>query len=161
STGIYLCPSDGQNQTIFIDDGQPRNNTNYGFNRGDWYVWGVSPTAPKPNSPFRANACVNLAAVTDGLSNTIFAADVKSHTPYLLNCSGLLYSPLSTTPMPGPNDSPAIIPQYTSCSGGISELRLDSGHSEWEDGNTSQAGFTFAWPPNTQTPGALGGVKVP
>jgi prepilin-type processing-associated H-X9-DG protein len=86
---------------------------------------------------------------------------VKSHTPYLLNCTGLSYSPLSTTPMPGPNDSPALIPQYTSCSGGISELRLDSGHSEWEDGNTSQAGFTLAWPPNKQTPGTFGGASVP
>jgi prepilin-type N-terminal cleavage/methylation domain-containing protein/prepilin-type processing-associated H-X9-DG protein len=157
----YLCPSDGQNQSIFIDDGQPRNNTNYGFNRGDWYVWGVSPSAPRPNSPFRANACVTFAGVTDGLSNTIFAADVKSHTPYLLNCTGLIYSPLSTTPMPAPNDNPAIIPQYTSCSGGIAELRPDSGHSEWEDGNTSQAGFTFAWPPNKQTPGTIGNVSVP
>ena len=111
ATSIYLCPSDGQNQTIFIDDGQPRNNTNYGFNRGDWFVWGVSATTPKPNSPFRANSCVNLAGVTDGLSNTIFAAEVKSHTPYLLNCTGLSFSPLSATPMPGPNDSPATIPQ--------------------------------------------------
>src|ERR1700749_4076668 len=40
TVATYLCPSDGQNRTIFIDDGQPRNNTNYGFNRGDWYVWG-------------------------------------------------------------------------------------------------------------------------
>ena len=160
ATAIYLCPSDGQNQMIFIDDGQPRNNTNYGFNRGDWYVWGVSSTAPPPNSPFRANSCVNLAGVTDGLSNTIFAADVKSHTPYLLNCSGLTYSPLVRQPMPGPNDNPATIPQYTSCSGSIAELRPDSGHSEWEDGNTSQAGFTTAWPPNKQTPGSFGGVSV-
>ena len=61
-TATYLCPSDGQNRSIFIDDGQPRNNTNYAFNRGDWYVWGVSASATQPNSPFRANACVRLAA---------------------------------------------------------------------------------------------------
>src|SRR5215813_10142130 len=29
SIATYMCPSDGQNQVIFIDDGQPRNNTNY------------------------------------------------------------------------------------------------------------------------------------
>src|SRR5262245_8176445 len=67
STATYLCPSDGKNQAIFIDDGQPRNNTNYGFNRGDWYVWGVAAWAPPPRSPFRTNACVGLAAITDGL----------------------------------------------------------------------------------------------
>jgi prepilin-type N-terminal cleavage/methylation domain-containing protein/prepilin-type processing-associated H-X9-DG protein len=161
SVATYLCPSDGQNQVIFLDDGQPRNNTNYAFNRGDWYVWGVTSGAPQPNSPFRANQCVRLAGITDGLSNTLFASDVKTHTPYLLNCSGLSYSPLSGPKMPGPNDNPATIPQYTSCSGSIAELRPDSGHSEWEDGNTSQAGFTTAWPPNKATPGTFGGVSVP
>jgi prepilin-type N-terminal cleavage/methylation domain-containing protein len=89
SIATYMCPSDGQNQVIFIDDGQPRNNTNCAFNRGDWYVWGVSSGAAQPSSPFRANRCGPLAGITDGLSDTLFAADVKSHTPYLLNCSGL------------------------------------------------------------------------
>jgi prepilin-type N-terminal cleavage/methylation domain-containing protein/prepilin-type processing-associated H-X9-DG protein len=161
SVATYLCPSDGQNRKIFLDDGQPRNNTNYGFNRGDWYVWGGSAAAPDPSSPFRANASVPLASVADGLSGTIFAAEVKTHTPYLLNCSGLVYAPLNTRAMPGPNDSPSTIPQYSGCGGGSSELRPDSGHSEWEDGNTSQAGFTTAWPPNKVTPGVFGGVAVP
>ncbi len=156
----YLCPSDGQNQVIFLDGGQPRNNTNYAFNRGDWYVWGRTLGAPQPNSPFRANRCVPLAGIADGLSNTLFAAEVKSHTPYLLNCSNLFFTPLNSPPMPGPNDNPATIPQYTSCSGPLAELRPDSGHSEWEDGNTSQAGFTTAWPPNTATPGSFNGVPV-
>jgi prepilin-type N-terminal cleavage/methylation domain-containing protein/prepilin-type processing-associated H-X9-DG protein len=157
----YLCPSDGKNQVIFIDDGQPRNNTNYGFNRGDWYVWGGSTSALPPGSPFRANASVPLTSVNDGLSNTLFAAEVKTHTPYLLNCSGLRYAPLGTQPMPGPNDSPSAVGPYTACSGSLAELRPDSGHSEWEDGNTSQAGFTTAWPPNKVTPGRFGGTSVP
>lgn len=160
-TATYLCPSDGQNTTIFVDDGQPRNNTNYGFNRGDWYVWGGSAAAPPPNSPFRANVSVTLAQVTDGLSNTLFAADVKTHMPYLLNCSGLVYAPLTSSPAPGPNADPSSVPQYASCAGSIAELRPDSGHSEWEDGNTSQAGFTTAWTPNKVTRGSFNGVLVP
>jgi hypothetical protein len=63
----YFCPSDGQNRVIFIDEGQPRNNTNYAFNRGDWFVWGGSASAPQPGSPFRVNVTVLIAAVTDGL----------------------------------------------------------------------------------------------
>jgi prepilin-type N-terminal cleavage/methylation domain-containing protein/prepilin-type processing-associated H-X9-DG protein len=157
----YLCPSDGKNQVVFVDGGQPRNNTNYAFNRGDWYVWGGSASAPQSGSPFRANTSVPLASVTDGLSNTLFAAEVKTHTPYLLNCSGLRYAPLAVPPMPGPNDSPATVAAYSGCSGGPAELRPDSGHSEWEDGNTSQAGFTTAWPPNKVTPGRFGGTTVP
>jgi prepilin-type N-terminal cleavage/methylation domain-containing protein/prepilin-type processing-associated H-X9-DG protein len=157
----YMCPSDGHNQEIFVDDGQPRNNANYAFNRGDWYVWGVSPSAPQPSSPFRANYSVRLAAVTDGLSNTMFSAEVKTHTPYLLNCTGLTYAPIGPQPIPTPFDNPASIPQYTSCSGSIAELRLDSGHAEWEDGNTSQAGFTTAWPPNKVTPASFNGTSAP
>jgi prepilin-type processing-associated H-X9-DG protein len=103
---------------------------------------------------------VSLGGVPDGLSNTIFAAEVKSHTPYLLNCSGLLYSPLTASPRPGPNDNPASIPHYAGCSGSLAELRPDSGHAEWEDGNTSQAGFTTAWTPNKVTPGSFGGTTV-
>jgi len=157
---VYLCPSDSKNQDVFIDNGQPRNNTNYVFNRGDWFVWGGRLSSAQPNSPFRANYSVPVAGVTDGLSNTIFAAEVKTHTPYLLNCSGLLYFPLNSVAMPGPNDSPSSIGQYVNCGGSLSELRPDSGHSEWEDGNTSQAGFTTAWPPNKVTPGRFGGMFV-
>jgi prepilin-type N-terminal cleavage/methylation domain-containing protein/prepilin-type processing-associated H-X9-DG protein len=157
----YLCPSDGRNNQIFLDDGQPRNNTNYGFNRGDWFVWGGRNSQLQPSSPFRANRCVSFAEITDGLSNSLFAAEVKSHTPYLLNCSGLLYAPLGRQQSPGPGDNPASVPQYAGCTGPISEFRSDSGHSEWEDGNTSQAGFTTAWTPNKITPGVYGGKAAP
>ena len=156
----YLCPSDPQNQVIFLDGDQPRNNTNYAFNRGDWYVWGGLVSSTPPNAPFRANACVRFASITDGLGTTLLATEVKTHTPYLLNCSGLVYSPLSANPMPSPTDSPSVIRQYTECSGSLAELRPDSGHSEWEDGNTSQTGFTTAWPPNTITPGRFGAISV-
>jgi prepilin-type N-terminal cleavage/methylation domain-containing protein/prepilin-type processing-associated H-X9-DG protein len=159
-TSTFMCPSDSRNQVIFIDGAQPRNNTNYAFNRGDWYVWGGAAAASPPNSPFRVNVSVRLAAVTDGLSNTLFVAEVKTHQPYLLNCTGLVYAPLAAATIPAPGDSPTSIAQYTNCSGSLAELRRDSGHSEWEDGNTSQAGFTTAWPPNKVTPGQFGAIAV-
>jgi prepilin-type N-terminal cleavage/methylation domain-containing protein/prepilin-type processing-associated H-X9-DG protein len=159
-TATFMCPSDARNQVVFIDGTQPRNNTNYGFNRGDWYVWGGAGAAPPPNSPFRVNVSVRIAAITDGLSNTLFVAEVKTHQPYLLNCTGLRYAPVASTAVPSPGDNPASISQYTSCSGITAELRPDSGHSEWEDGNTSQAGFTTAWPPNKVTPGQFGASSV-
>ncbi|WP_435010613.1 DUF1559 domain-containing protein [Tundrisphaera lichenicola] len=157
----YFCPSDGQNRVIYVDDGQPRNNTNYAFNRGDWYVWGGAGSSPAPRAPFQVNRSMPIAGVTDGLSNTIFAAEVKSHTPYLKDCSGLVYAPVGSMPIPGPFDALSAIAQYTSCAGSGAELRADSGHSEWEDGNTSQAGFTTAWPPNKVTPGRFGSTSVP
>ena len=104
---------------------------------------------------------VRLAAITDGLSNTLFAAEVKTHTPYLLNCSGLVYAPLAPCPSrlrmrslrasPSTRHAPAALPSFA-------RLRATS---EWEDANTSQAGFTTAWPPNMVTPGSFGAVSVP
>ena len=157
-TATYLCPSDPKAAQIFDDDGLLRNNTNYGFNRGDWYVWGGAAQAPAPSSPFRANEAVRLAAMTDGLSGTVLAAEVKTHTPYFLNCAGLLFAPLGARPMPGANADPTTVAQYAGCVGPLAEVRPDSGHSEWEDGNTSQAGFTTAWTPNRATPGRSGGA---
>lgn len=113
-----------------------------------------------PNAPFRDNDCVKSASITDGLGNSLLATEVKTHTPYLLNCTDLVYAPLSANPMPGPTDSPSVIRQYSECSGPPAELSPDSGHSEWEDGNTSQTGFTTAWPPITITPGRFGAISV-
>src|SRR5207302_7878116 len=62
-TNTYLCPSDPNNTTVFVDGTLIRNNTNYGVNRGDWYVWGGSSGAPAPSSPFPANAAQPLAAL--------------------------------------------------------------------------------------------------
>jgi prepilin-type N-terminal cleavage/methylation domain-containing protein/prepilin-type processing-associated H-X9-DG protein len=152
----FLCPSDPEAQTIYIDDGLRRHNTDYGFNRGDWFVWSGADTGPPPKSPFRTNRPVRLAEVRDGLSGTLFMAEVKSHTPYFRNCSGLVYAPMVSAPMPSPDDDPNTIAQYQSCVGPIAQLKPDSGHSEWEDGNASQSGFTTAWTPNRRTPGRFG-----
>jgi prepilin-type N-terminal cleavage/methylation domain-containing protein len=156
----YLCPSDPQNRVIFLDDTQPRNNTNYAVNRGDWFVWGGRSSTIQPSSPFRVNTSVGLAAISDGTSNTILASEVRTHIPYLMNCAGLTYAPVGSQPIPDPNAKPSSIEQYATCGGSGSELRADSGHSEWEDGNTSQAGFTFAWTPNKVTPGIYNGTSV-
>jgi prepilin-type N-terminal cleavage/methylation domain-containing protein/prepilin-type processing-associated H-X9-DG protein len=156
----YLCPSDGRSHEIFIDDDLKRNNTNYGFNRGDWYVWGGTPNVPPPNAPFRTNVTVRFAEFADGLSNTLLAAEVKSHFPYLRNCSGLVYAPLNGTPQPLPNVDPSSIPQFQGCSGPIAQLKPDAGHAEWEDGNVNQSGFTTAFPPNKRTPGSFAGTVL-
>ncbi len=154
-TSTFLCPSDPLNRTIFVDDGVNRANTNYGVNRGDWYVWGGRVSSVPPQSPFRTNVSVRFAELTDGMSQTLFVAEVKSRFPYLRKCSGLLFQPVSGPPRPDTSANPATIAQYTTCSG---EIKPDAGHAEWEDGNVNQSGFTTAWTPNRKTPGAFGGI---
>ena len=100
--------------------------------------------------------------LTDGLSSTILAAEVKTRFPFLMDCGGLSFAPINSQPIPFPSASPASIPQYTSCSGGQAELRPDYGHAGWEDGNIPESGFTTAWTPNKRTPGQFsGGTAFP
>jgi prepilin-type N-terminal cleavage/methylation domain-containing protein/prepilin-type processing-associated H-X9-DG protein len=155
-TSVYLCPSDDRSHQIFVDDDLMRNNTSYGVNRGDWFVWSGRDQGPQPVGPFRVNRSVSLSEVRDGLSGTIFAAEVLSHTVYVRNCDGLLMAPLASRPKPTPNDDPGTIAQYQSCVGAMAQVKPDAGHAEWEDGNVNQSGFTTAWTPNRRTPGRFG-----
>ncbi len=160
-TATFLCPSDPSTGKVFVDDGVNRANTNYGMNRGDWYVWGGLVSKQAPRAPFRTNESFPFSSFTDGLSSTMVVAEVKCGFPYLRNCSGLVYAPLNSTPIPGTDASAAMIAQYTSCSGGIAEIKPEAGHAEWEDGNVNQSGFTTAWTPNKKTPGQFGGISYP
>ncbi len=157
-TNTFLCPSDPNIATTFVDDGVKRANTSYGMNRGDWYVWGGRLSSVPPQSPFRTNTSVRFSELTDGLSQTLMVAEVKTRFPYLRKCTGLVYQPVNATPRPDTSANPATIARYTSCSG---EIKSDAGHAEWEDGNVNQSGFTTAWTLNKKTPGSFGGVMYP
>lgn len=152
----FLCPSDPESTRIYVDDDLRRHNTRYGFNRGDWCVRSGSDGGPAPASAFRVNRPVRLAEVRDGLSGTLFLSEVLSRPLYFRNCSGLVDAPMAAGPMPATAADPKTIAQYPSGVGPIAQMQPDSGHSEWEDGNTNQSGFTTAWAPNRRTPGRLG-----
>ncbi len=161
-TSTFLCPSDPRKDDSLLEDGLTRKNTNYGVNRGDWYVWGGRVSAVSPRSPFRTNVSVRFSELTDGLSSTILAAEVKTRFPFLMDCGGLSFAPINSLPIPPPSASPSSIPQYTSCPGDQAELRPDYGHAGWEDGNIPESGFTTAWTPNKSTPGRFsGGMAFP
>lgn len=159
--GVYLCPSDPRSGDRFLDDDLLRFNTNYGVNRGAWYLWGGLSQPASPGSPFQVNRSVGLKEVTDGLSHTLFAAEVKTRIPYLRNCSGLVYAPVNNVPTPTPFDDPSRVAQYQSCTGPIAEIKPTAGHAEWDDGNANQSGFTTAWTPNRATAGMMDGVFYP
>jgi prepilin-type N-terminal cleavage/methylation domain-containing protein/prepilin-type processing-associated H-X9-DG protein len=157
----FLCPSDPQTERPYPDDDLIRNNNNYGFNRGSWYVWGGFNGPSGPPAPFRTNISVKLSQISDGLSKTLFAAEAKCHQDYIRNCDGLIFQPLNAIPAPTPDQSSLVVSQYVSCSGSEAKPKPDNGHSEWEDGNVPHTGFTTAWTPNKKTPGSFGGVDYP
>lgn len=152
SVGYFLCPSDPKAYERRYDANHV--NTNYGFNRGDWYAWGGLDSTIRPSGAFYPNSHTRIGDVIDGTTNTVFVAEVKCHFPYVRNCRNIAYEPISSAPQPLPSDDPSTIEVYTRCTSG--EFK-DTGHAEMIDGAAHHSGFTTAWPPNKKTGGSFGG----
>jgi prepilin-type N-terminal cleavage/methylation domain-containing protein len=159
---LFICPSDPRGTDMrphsLSGISTPVSGTNYGWNTGDWYVFGgvgAAALGAQPRSPFFVNSRIRLNGVVDGTTKTIVAAEVKTFQAYIRDCGGLstVTNPAS---IPADNADPTSISEYASgCS-----LQLDSGHTEWCDGHVHQSGFTFAWPPNKRIVRLSSGVEL-
>jgi len=152
---VFLCPSDpnmdartafpaftGLNATACV--------TSYGFNEGDWYVWG-GIGSPHTRGAFEPNRSLRTSNFLDGLSNTIIATDVKIYQPYY-RCSGGLANINTPTTLPSPTADPfTVAPEY-----GGSGCSFGHDHGFWADGNAHETAMTTAWPPNKQILGKNG-----
>ncbi len=141
---LYLCPSDGRDESR-VDGGVTFYPTNYGFNIGTWLGLDQQ-TAQGGDGAFGYNLRHSFAAITDGLSNTLGAADVKSFTPALMDGG---QPAASFTPPPDQ-------PQQVSTYGGLFDK--DYCHTQWVTGRTLQSGLTTTFPPNTKVMHTVGGV---
>ncbi len=130
-----LCPSEVRDE-MRLKNGDPYHYPlNYGVNCGVWKVF--DPTDQTGGSgAFFPNSGLGTRNFGDGLSNTLMLAEVKGWTPY--------YRDLTTGPAIPVNDTDEI------CSLGGGKFKTESGHTEWVDGRTHQAGFTTAFTPNTK-----------
>jgi prepilin-type processing-associated H-X9-DG protein len=81
-----------------------------------------------------------MVGITDGTSNTIGAADMKSFTPALLDGGQ----------PPGPNAPVPSTPAQVVAYGGTFDP--DYCHTQWVAGRTLQSGMTTTFPPNTIVP---------
>lgn len=150
--GSYLCPSE-VNDVVRVNPstGVPRDYpANYAVNFGTWKIY--DPTnGTGSDGAFHPNSNLSPANFTDGLSNTLCAAEVKAYTPYVRN----------TTVDPGaaPPASPNFAASLTGdgcCIG--PDVQQKTGHTEWADGLCQQSGFTTVFPPNTVIPYVAGGA---
>lgn len=152
---VFVCPSDPLASAHRYGEGH--HNINYAVNRGDWYVFGgLASNLPAPNAPFFVNSSVSSAQIHDGVSKTLFLAEVKARMPYIRDIPELTYEPSTSTQQPLPTDDPVSVPSYRQGGG---SYKADTGHSEWHDGGSHQTGFTTAWPPNKMTGGSRGADK--
>ncbi|MBW3540447.1 MAG: DUF1559 domain-containing protein [Planctomycetes bacterium] len=139
----FLCPSE------INDRGRPDGAIfhypiNYAVNVGFWFIFDRN-TGQAGNGATHPNARIRDAHFTDGMSNTLGAAEVKAWNPYFReggNPAALGAPPPAT---------PAAVAAY----GG--DFKRDSGHTEWVDGHAHQTGFTTTFGPNTFVPYTNGG----
>jgi prepilin-type N-terminal cleavage/methylation domain-containing protein/prepilin-type processing-associated H-X9-DG protein len=162
---FLFCPSDPGSH---IDDGTLGNTltatTSYGTCDGDWYVysiiWGATNSiGPQNKTLFGPNFSRPIAAVTDGLSNTLMAsegyighAQMRSclNTPAVPSDASVgTWSPYNV-PAPGPNSTAALLALINSCGTGTGKVKAGGpiGHTRWCNGGVYYSGFTTAMPPN-------------
>lgn len=141
---LFRCPSDPKTGTRF-DGGVEFAPNNYGFNIGTWLGLDQQ-TARGGDGAFGYNMTHSFGAITDGLSNTLCAADVKSFTPALFDGGN------PAAPFTPPPDTPTQVVAY----GG--SFDPDYCHTQWVTGRTLQSGLTTTFPPNTQVLYSTGGV---
>lgn len=129
-------------------------------NRSNYLAWGLLelPGRKKELSVYGTEAYyagpagrLRPTSITDGLSNTLCAAEVKAFTSYVRNTSD-----------PGPVVPTSTAQIATMSAGG--QLKLgpalndNTGHTEWPDGRVHHSGFTTIFTPNTVVPFTTGGI---
>lgn len=141
---IYLCPSE-------INDRARQTPTlmhyplNYCFNEGTWFIYDPVSGAVG-DGVFHPNRAFRSADITDGLSQTLAAAETKAYQPNLWDA----FNP-STLNIPPPAD-PAALAAYF---GGTFD---SNGHTEWVEGDVHETGFTTTFVPNARVPYTNSGI---
>jgi len=138
----YQCGSDPNSNTLCDSDPEEGlvRPVSYGFNFGTWFVFDPKTREGSDGSFFPGSA-LGPASITDGLSNTLMAAEVKTFQPMFVNTA----DPGPTTPT-----SPAALSGWA----GAAEFELgpalnqNGGHTEWCDGNVHDTGITTLFTPN-------------
>ncbi len=152
SISAYICPSEVR-PLAFPHDYGFAGVVDYGVSQGDWFVWGGF-NGPQNRSAFGPNRSRRLAEFTDGLSQTMLAAEVKTNQASS-NCRHTtLPSVNDPNAIPSPTADPYMVaPEYDN--GACVTQNQFEFHTEWSDGNVHAAGFTTAWPPNKVILGRL------
>jgi prepilin-type N-terminal cleavage/methylation domain-containing protein/prepilin-type processing-associated H-X9-DG protein len=158
----FLCPSEINRQAYSSTSAttgltSTYGVSNYGWNVGVWYSFGgyalQTPTAGAVGS----NLGRTFASITDGLSNSLLASEVKTYTPAYHDCGTIPNgAPSGASAYP---DVPTILasvyaaPATSGCKVATAPSGMPGGgHTHWSNGNSFYDGFTTALPPNTKSP---------
>ncbi len=185
------CPSD-PNVDAVVDGGGPTPDTftyrwpiNYGFNYGTWFLYDWAKNTAGDGA-FVINSAFGANNITDGLSNTLAASEVKAQQESGGIKMGIGYirslkipsisDPTNTTAPATPAALLALLgvdPNNSSFAGDGSTLNSNL-HLDYNNPTVTQTGFTTTFSPNTPmyvtvshqnvgtgTPASQGGNQVP
>jgi prepilin-type N-terminal cleavage/methylation domain-containing protein/prepilin-type processing-associated H-X9-DG protein len=149
----FVCPSEVNDRSHGTDPtyGNKHWPINYGVNEGSWPVLTGKASGMRPgDGAFGPNRRGRPGDFTDGMSNTLAAAEVKMFTQRVVGASN---AATFATP-PAPPATPAALGGY-----GLAAVNpAQFTHVEWVDGKVHETGFTAAFPPNTRVTVAGGGT---
>ena len=140
---LFLCPSEINDEGYQEKPTRLMYPSSYGFCYGTWFIY--DPLTGKcGEGAISVNVSLHAADITDGLSATLYAADVKTWTPYYRD--GGAPNDLATPP-------PANVDELLAyCTGGQLKANPNLGHTEWVDARALHTGFTTTFTPNTIVP---------
>jgi len=140
---LYTCPSESNTIVRQKDGGDYVYGTNYGFNLGSWLIHDPV-SGSNGDGSFRVNKKMRPRDfLTDGLTNSLGAVDVKMFTSYIRNVDTI---------------DPTLPATPDHFEGVTGELKLgpahdrNTGHTVWCDGRVHHTGFTTVYTPNTLVP---------
>ena len=142
----FLCPSEIRTD-LSVVNGQSYAPTSYGANAGTWFIWDPTTNA-SGDGAFGVNKGVRFAELTDGLSNTLAVAEVKTFVAALRD---------SGNPSAA-NAAPPASAAATVALGGM--VAPDFSHTQWVNGIILQTGISTTLPPNTRVMATQNGLPV-
>jgi prepilin-type N-terminal cleavage/methylation domain-containing protein/prepilin-type processing-associated H-X9-DG protein len=165
---VFLCPSEPNQQAFTSTNAAGVTSTygvsNYGWCEGTWYTFGgFASAAPTPDA-IGSNLRRPFSAFTDGLSNTLLGAEVKTYQPSYHDC-GAVPPPGPTGPTAYPDVATVLASVAAAPTSGCKLATAPAGmpgggHSHWCNGNSFYDGFTAALPPNTLSPAGTPAVDA-
>jgi prepilin-type N-terminal cleavage/methylation domain-containing protein/prepilin-type processing-associated H-X9-DG protein len=145
--GTYICPAEVNDRGSGTDPAYGNKNwtLNYTVNLGSWAVLTNKARGMLPgDGAFRSNRGYRPGDFTDGMSNTLGIAEVKSYT---VRVSGANNTAVLNGSRPVPT-APADVSTGFGFGLGTFDPTKNT-HVEWVDGKVHETGFTTTFPPNT------------
>ncbi|MFM8272470.1 MAG: DUF1559 domain-containing protein [Gemmata sp.] len=152
--GTFVCPAEVNDRGYGTDPtyGNKHWPINYALNQGTWPVLTAKATAMRTgDGAFGPNRTLRPGDFTDGLSNTLAAAEVKAFTNRVTAMPNTTVYPVPPAPPASPADATAY-PLGTFNPASYT-------HVEWVDGKVHETGFTTVFVPNTRVPYSSGGTE--